>query len=69
LSSFLGNTYINDTGLDGVTVFTGSKSFQVKEIEVFEMIVVHDLLSEILLLKAETFWTFRRVVRRFGTFR
>jgi hypothetical protein len=34
----LGNAYINDTGLDGDTVFTGSQLFQVKEIEVFEII-------------------------------
>jgi hypothetical protein len=33
----LGTAYTNDTGLDGKTVFTGSKYFQVKEIEVFEI--------------------------------
>jgi hypothetical protein len=33
----LGCSYTNDTGLDGKTLFTGSKSFQVKEIEVFEI--------------------------------
>jgi phosphopantetheinyl transferase (holo-ACP synthase) len=33
----LGNVYTNDTGLNGKTVFTGSLSFQVKEIEVFEI--------------------------------
>jgi hypothetical protein len=33
----LGHTYINDTGLTGNIVFTGSKNFQVKEIEVFEI--------------------------------
>jgi hypothetical protein len=32
-----GHSYTNDTGLDGRTVFTGSKYFQVKEIEVFEI--------------------------------
>jgi hypothetical protein len=32
-----GKSYINDTGLDGETFFTGSTSFQVKEIEVFEI--------------------------------
>jgi hypothetical protein len=30
--------YINDTGLDGEIVFTGSPFFQVKEIEVLEII-------------------------------
>jgi hypothetical protein len=29
--------YTNDTGMDGAIVFTGSKRFQVKEIEVFEI--------------------------------
>jgi hypothetical protein len=33
----LGDVYANDTGLDGMTVFTGSYSFKVKEIEVFEI--------------------------------
>jgi hypothetical protein len=33
----VGIAYINDTGLDGKTVFTGSYHFQVKEIEVFEI--------------------------------
>jgi hypothetical protein len=33
----LGNTYTNDTGLDGKTVFTGSEHFHVSEIEVFEI--------------------------------
>jgi hypothetical protein len=33
----LGTVYTNDTGLDGTTVFTGSFNFQVKEIEVFEI--------------------------------
>jgi hypothetical protein len=33
----LGQSYINDTGLQGNTFFTGSKNFQVKEIEVFEI--------------------------------
>jgi hypothetical protein len=39
LACFLGDddSYANDTGLDGVTVFTGSRYFRVKEIEVFEM--------------------------------
>jgi hypothetical protein len=32
-----GQNYTNDTGLDGTTFFTGSKNFQVKEIEVFEI--------------------------------
>jgi hypothetical protein len=36
--SCLGSNYRNDTGLDGKTVFTGSPSFLVKEIEVFEVI-------------------------------
>jgi hypothetical protein len=34
---FFGKTYNNDTGLDGETFFTGSRYFQVKEIEVFEI--------------------------------
>jgi hypothetical protein len=34
---FGGNSYTNDTGLDGKTFFTGSDTFQVKEIEVFEI--------------------------------
>jgi hypothetical protein len=33
----LGYSYINDTGLDGDSVFTGSGDFTVKEIEVFEI--------------------------------
>jgi hypothetical protein len=33
----LGNSYTNDTGLDGGIVFTSSHYFQVKEIEVFEI--------------------------------
>jgi hypothetical protein len=35
--SSLGDSYANDTGLDGKTVVTGSWSFTVKEIEVFEV--------------------------------
>jgi hypothetical protein len=31
------NAYTNDTGLDEGIVFTGSRNFQVKEIEVFEI--------------------------------
>jgi hypothetical protein len=33
----LSTVYTNDTGLDGNTFLTGSQSFQVKEIEVFEI--------------------------------
>jgi hypothetical protein len=36
-SASLGDVYTNDTGLNEDTVFTGSKNFQVKEIEVFEI--------------------------------
>jgi hypothetical protein len=36
-STFLGCAYTNDTGLDGQRVFTGSATFKVKEIEVFEI--------------------------------
>jgi hypothetical protein len=36
--SSLGNSYVNDTGRDGKTFFTGSDRFTVKEIEVFEII-------------------------------
>jgi hypothetical protein len=36
-TSGFGNSYINDTGLDGTTFFTGSENFQVKEIEAFEI--------------------------------
>jgi hypothetical protein len=35
--SSLGISYTNNTGLYGVTFFTGSSYFQVKEIEVFEI--------------------------------
>jgi hypothetical protein len=35
--TLLGLHYINDTGLDGKIVFTGSEYFQVKEIEVLEI--------------------------------
>jgi hypothetical protein len=34
----LGDVYTNETGLDEWVVFTGSHYFQVKEIEVFEII-------------------------------
>jgi hypothetical protein len=34
----LGRSYTNDTGLDAEVVFTGSVKFQVKEIEIFEVI-------------------------------
>jgi hypothetical protein len=33
----LGNAYVNDTGIAATKVFTGEQSFQVKEIEVFEI--------------------------------
>jgi hypothetical protein len=33
----LGDSYTNDTGLDKLIVLTGSKYFQVTEIEVFEI--------------------------------
>jgi hypothetical protein len=36
-TSPFGNTYTNDTGLDRKTFFTGSESFQVKEIETFNI--------------------------------
>jgi hypothetical protein len=35
--TFLGSSYSNDTEQAGSIVFTGSKHFQVKEIEVFEI--------------------------------
>jgi hypothetical protein len=35
--SLLGQTYTNDTNLDGRIFFTGSHNFRVKEIEVFEL--------------------------------
>jgi hypothetical protein len=31
----LGGSYVNDTGIDGMLVFTGEQYFTVKEIEVF----------------------------------
>jgi hypothetical protein len=34
---WFGLTYTNDTGLEGYTFFTGSKTFKVREIEVFEI--------------------------------
>jgi hypothetical protein len=37
-NTYLGLAYNNDTGVVGYKFFTGSQSFQVKEIEVFEMI-------------------------------
>jgi hypothetical protein len=37
VTKFFGETYTNDTGLNGKTFFTGSKYFRVKEIEVFEI--------------------------------
>jgi hypothetical protein len=33
----LGNTYKNDTGIDSLTLLTGSRYFQVQEIEVFQI--------------------------------
>jgi phosphopantetheinyl transferase (holo-ACP synthase) len=36
-STWLDNSYTNDTRLAGTIVLTGSKNFQVKEIEVFEI--------------------------------
>jgi hypothetical protein len=36
-TTHFGSSYTNDAGLDGETFFTGSKGFQVKEIEVFEI--------------------------------
>jgi hypothetical protein len=36
-TGFFGNSYTNDTGLEGSTFFTGSPKFQVKEIEVFKI--------------------------------
>jgi hypothetical protein len=36
--TFLGRVYINDTRLDGGTVFTNAPCFQVREVEVFEII-------------------------------
>jgi hypothetical protein len=36
-TSDFGYSYTNDTGLDGEEFFTGSKYFQVKEVEVFEI--------------------------------
>jgi hypothetical protein len=36
-TSGFGNVYTNDTGLEGMTFFTGSAYFQVEEIEVFEI--------------------------------
>jgi hypothetical protein len=36
-TKYFGENYTNDTGLNGKTFFTGSESFQVKEIEVFEI--------------------------------
>jgi hypothetical protein len=35
--SSLGETYVNDTGIDGRIFFTGTHNFTVKEIEVFEI--------------------------------
>jgi hypothetical protein len=35
--SFVGNSYVNDTCVDGTTVSTGSHTFTMKQIEVFEI--------------------------------
>jgi hypothetical protein len=35
--TLLGGAYTNDTGLDGEKVLTGSRDFQVREIEVFQI--------------------------------
>jgi hypothetical protein len=37
ISSSFGDSYTNNTGLDGNVFFTGSVDFQVKEIDVFEI--------------------------------
>jgi hypothetical protein len=37
-ASYFGMSYTNDTGVDGGALFTRSKTFKVKEIEVFEII-------------------------------
>jgi hypothetical protein len=37
VTKFFGSSYTNDTGLNGETFFTGSRDFQVKEIEVFKI--------------------------------
>jgi hypothetical protein len=31
-------TYANDTGIDGLILFTGERNFTVKELEIFELI-------------------------------
>jgi hypothetical protein len=36
-ANYFGHTFLNDTGLPGETFLTGSSSFRVKEIEVFEL--------------------------------
>jgi hypothetical protein len=36
-TAYFGSSYMNDTGLGGDTVFTGSQYFRVNEIEVFEI--------------------------------
>jgi hypothetical protein len=36
-TAYFGTSYVNNTGLNGRTFFTGSDQFQVKEIEVFEI--------------------------------
>jgi hypothetical protein len=36
-TSYFGDSYVNDTGVDGTKFFTGSETFQVKEIEVLEI--------------------------------
>jgi hypothetical protein len=46
-----GHSYINDTGLNGKTLFTGSDSFEVKEIEVFGIKDLYNLNAEAELLK------------------
>jgi hypothetical protein len=41
-----GQVYINDTGLEGETFFTGSPSFTIKEIEVFEVTALPAVVTE-----------------------
>jgi hypothetical protein len=42
-TKFVGDTYENDTGLDGKTFLTGSESFTVSQIEVFEIVTESEL--------------------------
>jgi hypothetical protein len=65
-----GSTYTNDTGLDEEIFFTGSKNFQVKEIEIFEIsgsytLKVWTLAVPSRQLESRAFWDFPAIFAEF----